>query len=174
MLVSVLTPSIPERAGWLEECKASVAAQTFEKVEHLVEVDHDHAGCSVTMNKVAARSSGEWLLPLADDDLLHPDCVEALVAASADADVVYAPPEVWGRHERAFHGRPPEIPSCALIRTKLWYDLGGYDETVIREEDRRMWTAALAHGARFVRVAMPTWVYRHHAGNKSFNNGVAA
>jgi glycosyltransferase involved in cell wall biosynthesis len=168
-VVSVLTPSIPERGSFLEECQLSVEAQTFDNYEHLVELDDNYRGCAVTMNRLAAQASGEWLLPLADDDLLLPGSLGALVANSADADIVYSPPLVTGNEDRWwFFQTPPVIPSCALVRASLWERLGGYDEALSREEDRALWVRALAEGGRFVRVDEPTWVYRQHAGNKSF------
>jgi glycosyltransferase involved in cell wall biosynthesis len=175
-VVSVLTPSIPERASMLAECEQSVQAQTFNGWEHLVVVDEQRLGCAATMNELAVSAKGEWLLPLADDDLILPGCLETLLAHTQDADVVYPPPLVWGTHDPWWYFQaPPVIPSFALIRTRLWRDLGGYNEALSREEDRDLWTRALAAGARFVRAdESPTWVYRHHQGNKSFNAGVAS
>jgi glycosyltransferase involved in cell wall biosynthesis len=174
-LVSVLTPSIPERARMLAECKASVAAQTHEDHEHLIGLDMVKAGCAVMMNRLARTAKGEWLLPLADDDLLLPGCLETLLAHKDEGDIIYAPPLVTGNEDRWwFYQAPPAIPSFALIRKELWFELGGYDESLIREEDRNMWVKALDVGARFVRVDEPCWVYRQHAGNKSFHGGVAA
>ncbi len=158
----------------LVECKASVAAQTFTGWEHLVEVDENRDGCAKTMNRLAARAKGKWLLPLADDDLLHPDCLEVLLAASPEADIVYSPPEVSGKPAGPFQKSPPAIPSCALIHADLWAEIGGYREDLTREEDRKFWTLAKQRHARFVRVDRETWVYRFHGGNKSFNHGVAA
>lgn len=127
------------------------------------------------MNLLAAEARGEWLLPLADDDLLLPRCLEALLARSEGADVVYARPLVWGQPQEPFWGIPPVIPSFALILKSLWRRLGGYDTEWVREEDRRLWIRALASGAKFVRVDdQPTWVYRFHGGNKSFHEGVAS
>jgi len=176
-LVSVLTPSIPERTAFLAECSASVNSQTFTDFEHLIEIDHDHDGCSVTMNKLAEQATGQWLLPLADDDLLLPGCLSEMVAyCDDDADIVYAPPLVWGEPSEWFTQAPPVIPSFALIRRDVWFELDGYDETAVREEDRKMWIAALGAGKRFVRCDVaPTWVYRlNHGGNKSFHAGVAS
>lgn len=161
----------------LQECEASVAAQTEDRWEHIIEVDKTHKGCAVTMNRLArrAKASAEWLLPLADDDLLLPGALRELLSHADGGDIVYSPPLVWGRNPDGFLKSPPEIPSFALIRRDLWFELGGYNEELRREEDRRMWTDALNGGARFVRVdSQPTWVYRHHAGNKSFNNGEAS
>jgi hypothetical protein len=167
-LVSVLTPTLPERAEYLKECCASVSSQTAGVWEHLVETDEDRAGCSVMANRLVAAATGVWLLPLADDDLLLPGCIEHLLAASGEADVVYSPPLVTGNEDRWwFFQAPPVIPSTALIRRSLWVELGGYDESLSREEDRQLWIKALAAGARFVRVDYPTWCYRQHSGNKS-------
>ena len=168
-LVSVLTPSIVGRENFLVECEASVKGQLFDGWEHLIEVDYNQDGCSVTMNRLADEAAGWWLLPLADDDLLLPGCLSHLLFESDDADIVYAPPLVTGNEDRWwFFQEPPAIPSFALIRRELWNELGGYDESLVREEDRDLWVKAIEVGARFHRVDEPCWVYRQHAGNKSF------
>ncbi len=183
VLVSIVTPSIPERAHFLAELEASVQAQTLEADhEHIILVDVDRDGNAVTTNRAALLANGKWLLPIADDDLLLPGALKTLLAAAEEcgrdgfpADVVYSPPLVTGNEDRWwFFQEPPVIPAVALIRTDLWSELGGYDESLGREEDRDLWTRALAAGARFARVDDPCWVYRQHAGNKSFNAGVAA
>lgn len=153
----------------LRECELSVSAQTFTDYEHLIKVDEARVGCSVTMNELGRLAGGEWLLPLADDDLILPGCLDTLVGHSTGADVVYAPPLVTGNEDRWwFFQVPPAIPSFALIRAELWRELGGYDEALTREEDRDLWVNALAVGAVFVKVDEPCWIYRQHQGNKSF------
>ena len=176
MIVSILTPSIPERARMLEECRLSVAAQTVPPTvyEHLIHIDAERKGCSWSMNHLAGQAQGRWLLPLADDDLLLPGALSALLSHSDEGDIVYAPPALFGSISWHFFQDPPLIPSFALIRRNLWFELGGYQEGVTREEDRRMWEAAMDRGARFVKVNYPCYVYRLHAGNKSFNGGVAS
>jgi glycosyltransferase involved in cell wall biosynthesis len=169
--VSVLTPSVPERPRFLRECFRSVEAQTLPEYQrqHLVAIDEAHAGCAVTVNRLAVEAVGEWLFILADDDLMLPGCLEAHLAAAVDADVVYAPPLVWGADATAYRQGHPAIPSASLIRTALWRQLGGYNETLRREEDRDFYERAVEAGARFVRVAdEPTWVYRIHPGSKSW------
>lgn len=175
--VSVITPTIIGREEMLKECARSVDAQTLarDRYEHLIRRDEEHEGCAVTVNTLAAGAQGEWLLPLADDDLLLPGAINALLEASGEGDIVYSPPLVTGNEDRWwFFQAPPCIPSSALIRRSLWDDIGGYDETLKHEEDRDLWTKALDIGARFVRVNEPAWVYRQHAGNKSFNKKVPA
>ncbi len=177
-LVSVLTPSIPERGSFLRECQASVKSQTVDGWEHLVEIDENREGCAVVMNRLASQAQGLWLLPLADDDLLLPGCFEtflttdSLLPPGADGGpvVIYSPPLVTGNEDRWwFYQAPPVIPSCALVHRAVWEKFGGYDASLTREEDRDLWIKILDWGgpAMFRRVDDPTWVYRQHQGNKS-------
>jgi len=173
-VVSVITATIAGRERLLKECCASVESQTVDCWEHVIELDEHREGCSVAVNRAVARASGDWLFLLADDDLMLPGCLEHLLAASADADVVYSPPLVTGNEDRWwFFQAPPAIPATALIRRSLWDQLGGYDESALREEDRKLWVKACEVGARFVRVDQPAWVYRLHDGNKSFAKAAA-
>lgn len=168
-LVSVITATIEGRERMLGECVASVEAQTFRDWEHIIEYDADREGCSVMVNRAVARAKGEWLFLIADDDLMLPGCLQSHLDASASADIVYSPPLVTGNEDRWwFFQAPPVIPSTALIRRSVWDELGGYDETALREEDRKLWERAVEVGARFERVDEPTWVYRMHGANKSF------
>ena len=57
--VSILTPTIPQRAAYLAECELSVAAQTFRSYEHRILMDGQFRGCAVTM------ASGLTRVPLA-------------------------------------------------------------------------------------------------------------
>ena len=180
--VSVITPTIPSRFDLLEECRASVNAQTTaHSYEHLVGLDRDGEGNSVTVNKIVARAAGEWLLPLGDDDLLCPGALDTLLAHTDGADIVWARPLVWGnRSPHLTRGQPPCIPSFALIKHRVWRELGGYDEQAVREEDRGLWTRAINAGAVFRLVEQgPTWIYRFHSPesghqNKSYNGGHAS
>jgi glycosyltransferase involved in cell wall biosynthesis len=174
--VSVLTPTIEGREDFLFECKTSVEYQGYPLVEHIIRGDVGLEGCATTINRCAAVAEGKWYVPLADDDLLLPGCIERLMRTeyTSGADVVYAPPLVTGNEDRWwFFQAPPAIPSFGLIRRELWEDLGGYDETLAHEEDRDFWTRALDAGANFFRVDEPCWVYRQHDNNKSFNKAAA-
>ena len=164
--VSVLTPSLASRELLLSECRASVEAQTVP-VEHLVLVDELREGPQVMRNRLATSSESEWLLPLDDDDLLDPDCVETLLAFAGDADIVYPFCRVEGRddfyvvnklwNERSlFLG--PYIPMTALIRRDFFEMLGGYRK--VQLEDYDFYKRAALHGGRFVCVPEVLWSYR--------------
>lgn len=164
----MLTATLPSRSSLLDECAASVAAQTVP-VTHLVGVDEAREGPSAIRNRLAAASDADWYLPLDDDDLLNPDCVETLLAASRDADVVvpwcrvqdHAPMEPWTPN-RLF--RPETmltynfVPVTALVRAQLWRDLGGMPDG--QTEDWRFWKRAISEGARFRVVPEVLWTYR--------------
>lgn len=172
-LVSFITPTIPERASMLEELVESVARMSKVRgwrVEHLSFVDKEYEGCSRTMNRLARMAEGEWLVPIADDDLVLPWFLRDHAQASGDADVVYAPPFVTGPNsggEEQFFADPPNIPAVALIRKSMWDTAGGYSEHHSQTEDLVLFSSALSHGARFVRVDRQSWVYRFTGKNKS-------
>lgn len=177
--VAVLTPSLPERSRLLDECRASVAAQTFS-VEHLVGVDEAREGPSAIRNRLAAASNTDWLLPLDDDDLIDPGCVEALLARSAGADVVYP----WCRVEgstwspnRLFSakamGRGNFIPVTALVSRSLWERVGGW-RVAPHSEDWIFWRDCLQAGAHFECVPEVLWTYRIGAAGTSRNKWAPA
>lgn len=97
-MISVLTPSLPERAAMLAECRASVwRQQGFIGGEHLVLVDHDRRGVAATANALAGQARYDWLWVLADDDLLSdPRCLVLHLgpAVTLGADIVYSRPRV--------------------------------------------------------------------------------
>lgn len=95
-MISVLTPSLPERAYMLEECRLSVAQQQgFIGGEHLVLIDHDRRGVAPTVNTLARGASCDWVWVLADDDLLSsPTCLLRHLELADGADIIYSRPVV--------------------------------------------------------------------------------
>jgi glycosyltransferase involved in cell wall biosynthesis len=134
----------------------------------------------VVRNRLATSSESDWLLPLDDDDLLDPDCVEVMLEASADADVVYPFCRVDGRDDffivnklwtaRSLHLQN-YIPVTALIRRDFFMMLGGYRKVEL--EDWDFWRRAELHGGRFVCVPEVLWTYRF-LGQNTFQGARAA
>ena len=167
--VAVITPTLPERSQLLDECADSVRAQTHP-CTHLVGVDEAREGPSVIRNRLAAASDADWLLPLDDDDLIDPDCVEQLLASAQGADVVVP----WCRvedHDPTLEPWTPNrlfrpetmllynyVPVTSLVRAELWRDVGGMPTGQV--EDWRFWLRCLAEGARFRVVSEVCWTYR--------------
>jgi glycosyltransferase involved in cell wall biosynthesis len=134
-------------------------------------MDESREGPSAIRNRLAESSDADWFLPLDDDDVLEPDCVELLLAASDNADVVYP----WCRVEDHDDGLEPwapnrlfrpeplmnfnYIPVTALISSQLWRDVGGMPQEK-HGEDWIFWRRCVAEGARFRCVPEVLWVYR--------------
>lgn len=132
-------------------------------------------------NRLATSSESDWLLPLDDDDLLDPDCVEVLLQHADDADIVYPFCRVEGRddfyivnklwNERSLFLQP-FIPVTALIRRDFFELLGGYRNVEL--EDYDLFKRAALHGGRFVCVPEVVWTYRFLDGVNAFQGAKAA
>jgi GT2 family glycosyltransferase len=220
-LVSVITPCF-NAAPFVGETIASIRAQTYAPVEHIV-VDDDSAdgswavihaaaaddaqagqrvrqglhrgvravrlapnrGASHARNVGVALARGEYLMFLDADDLLAPDTLAALVAAtrrSADAIAVCE----WHRLE-AVHGQwvcaspdvplpPPDadflrgwidetgwVPPCGVLWQRAHYErTGSWDESLALNQDGDLMMRALVSGARLVQAVGGTAYYRRH------------
>lgn len=182
--LTVITPSIPSRAHFLTECRASVKAQTVQPFAHLVRQDdpgeRDRSGKEDHMveqhNALLAMVETEWLAVLHDDDTYLPHHLETILPALDDADVVYTfstTPQVsrqdvtgWGQCQlvEALE-RSNILPACAAIRTEVEIEVGGWqhvDKALF--SDWSNWLRLAKAGAKFVCVPVPTWSYRFHEG----------
>jgi GT2 family glycosyltransferase len=176
MRIAVITPALPERYDMMREVLDCVSAQTLPPFLHLVGVDHERAGLTGMLNRLAGAaiaSGAEWVVEVDDDDLIDPDHLEALASAAGEADVVYTWCRVEGRDwvpnspfdaERLT--RENFIPSNALVRASLLHELDGW-RAGVGHEDHDLWLRALARGARFACVPRITWTYRFHGSNMS-------
>jgi hypothetical protein len=83
-LVTVVTPTIPGRESMLSRCEASVQAQWYPAIEHVVIWDEPttprHWGAEAR-NKGLAQAKGEFIAYLDDDDEFLPNHVMFLVSA---------------------------------------------------------------------------------------------
>lgn len=177
MSVTVVTPSLPGREWTLYQACQSVWTQTQRPAAHSIWVDHERKGSAYSRNKAASAAVTEWIAPLDDDDELYPIHLEALLAHSADADIVYPYCHVIGRDwspNREFDAdalrQGNYIPITTLIRRDLWEQAGGWrDSSQVAHgwEDWDLWLRALDMGARFKCVPQVTWAYRFGATNKT-------
>lgn len=179
MSFAFLTATLTDRQSLLEECRASVSAQTVA-AEHLVGVDVSREGPATIRNRLAADTDADWLIPLDDDDLVDADFVERLTPHLDGADVVYP----WCRVKDFLPGLPPWtpnrlfraenllrfnfIPVTAMVSHELWDAVGGMPENVANE-DWRFWQRCLAEGARFRCVPEVVWTYRRGISSESRN-----
>lgn len=171
-LVTVVTPSLPERSQLLERCRESVSAQTIP-CEHLVHVDEQRLGPQAARNTLAKQATTEWLLLLDDDDTIDPNCAQTLLDRAGDADIVYP----WCRtsgdnqirwivnklHNPASLFKLNYIPNTVLIRRDTWLMLGGNRQ--VQMEDWDLWKRAHLHGCKIKCVPEVLWTYQFHGTN---------
>ena len=116
-MISVIIP-VYNREMYLEECVASVQAQTYENFEiilvddgsqdssldlckRLAEADQrirvlsrDHGGVSAARNAALDICKGDFVFFLDSDDVIHPRLLECLVSGLKDSDATIAGTEV--------------------------------------------------------------------------------
>lgn len=181
--ISVLTPSITDRAWMLQEAVASVNVQTLQPFEHLIAVDHARVGQQGILNRLAEVAVGDWLCVLDDDDILDERYLETVYAHSADADVVStycATVDTTGRgrqfdqYNRPFNrdelARWNTISPCSLVRRDWFEKVGGYRPG--QGYDWNLWLRLADAGARFTVVPEVLWCYRLSELNYSRPGGV--
>ena len=173
--VSVITPTVPDRAGMLVEARMSVIRQTSSSVEHLFEVDSEGVGAGFARNRIAKRAKGEWLVFLDDDDLLDPQFVELHLehAEATGADLVYSicrlPPSYtgWAPRTEEFDAallrrkNGNYIPVTVLLRRSVFEKVGGFKVSGPLD-DWNLWLSLLNAGARFEFLPCVCWTYRVH------------
>jgi glycosyltransferase involved in cell wall biosynthesis len=173
--VTVITPTIPSRARLLEEAKRSVRMQTYPNVEHFVEEDREGVGQGFVRNRLAAKSTAEWLVFLDDDDLLDPTFVELHLvhAAATRADLGYSICRLpngytaWKPRTQEFDAallvRPGHnyIPVTVLLRRRFFEKVGGF-KVPGSLDDWTLWRDLLREGARFSYLPQVLWSYRVH------------
>ncbi|MRW84530.1 glycosyltransferase [Pseudoduganella sp. FT26W] len=163
-LVSIVIPTY--KPAYFEQCLRSAIGQTYPNLEILIsdncptEAIRDicarfpgviYQRCSVTRadNVLAALygAKGEYVKPLFDDDILHPFCVERMVAAASivpDIDLVFAASGVIDKDNAMVRRRVPYpqnglIPGRELYRTitLMANVVGEFSSLMVRRQ--RLW-----------------------------------
>ena len=139
-------------------------------------------GLSAARNAAWTAASGDYVLPLDADDLLHPNyLVEGVRALAARPDLGVAYSDVChvgpGQHPQ----RLPDfylprllagnyVNNCALIRRAALQAVGGYDEQIPAPhgyEDWELWMRLAEAGWGFAHLPAFLFDYRHRADSFS-------
>jgi hypothetical protein len=169
-VITVITPTLPDRADLLAQCHASVTALNLP---HLVQVDWAGEGPAVLRNRMAGWARTPWLLFLDDDDLLLPNYVDVVSPFLDGADVVYTEwelsgdvaPQPMGGFDAEALRRFNYIPVTACVRRSAFTAVGGFPDVAL--EDHGLWLALLDAGFRFACVPVKAWHYRRRAGSRN-------
>lgn len=169
MSITVITPSLPERAVLLAEAIASAQAQTLPAHDHFVMFDSNRAGPALVRNRMLEDVETDLVAFLDDDDILYPDHLALLEFALNGADLAFSwhddgpdTPRVqeWGAEAIGWMtSRRNIIPVTVLARTEAIRRAGGFYPQD-RYEDYELWMRMLGQGCRFVCAPVVTWRYR--------------
>lgn len=179
MGITVITPTIPGREEFLEDCVRSVQAQTVP-VQHLIGLDADFEGPAKMRNELVSQATTEYVLFLDDDDLLDIDYVEHVTPFLDEYDVVYT----WCRKNFDYPTSLPfdgpalrernVIPVTACVRRSSFTGVGGFPDDVAYE-DWALWLNLLDAGASFYCTETVMWTYiRSDDGRDAKNRGEIA
>lgn len=195
-LLSVVIPCYNQSA-YLEEAVQSVEALPVELYELILVNDgstdpqaletlarmeqkgyrvihQSNQGLPVARNTGMAAARAPYILPLDDDNRIHPDLAirsVALLEANPDIGVVYSDCYLFGDRdeirrtgafslERLLVGN--YIDACAVFRKSVWEQVGGYDVYLAHKgyEDWEFWLNTAAHNWKFQYIAEPLFYYR--------------
>jgi glycosyltransferase involved in cell wall biosynthesis len=202
--VAVVIPAF-NHAKHLGEAVDSVLAQDYPHVDLLVIDDgstddtprvlerygarvrwisRENRGQSATLNEGWARTKGDLLLYLGDDDVLLPGAIARAAAAMAeDAALIgvygdYLMIDARSRTLRRVHMPDVDVrrmlrdfatPPAAgtFVSRRVWEVIGGWDESLRQVPDRDFYQRALLQG-RMRRVDEPLAAFRVHAESQTF------
>lgn len=175
-LITVVIPTIEERADMLAEALESVGKQTVGEPAVLVAVDSDRVGPAEVRNRLVEQVCTPWILFLDDDDLLHADYLETVMPSFDESDIVYTWCVEDGFNvglDRLFDEvelkRANYIPVTICVKTELFRSIGGFPSGVAYE-DWAMYLKFLDVGAKWTLIPEKKWTYRRHDGSRTYQN----
>lgn len=202
-LVSVVITCFDTDPGQLSEAVASARAQTYPHVEVVVVDDgssrpdtrraleglaadgvrvlrQDNRGVSAARNLGMSAATGELLLPLDGDDVVHPGYLAATVPVlSGDPTVaiVSTQAEYFGARSGLMDLPDPSLPwmvaensihNTSLFRRADFDRLGGYDEALRTGfEDHEWWVRLLLDGGTATVLDEVLFRYRIRASSRN-------
>lgn len=184
---TVITASLPNRAGLLADAIASVLAQDVQPEAHLIRIQQPPASVPSPVavarqrNRLLAAVDTRWCSVLDDDDTYRANHFAAIrQALDSDADVIYTFAEqAWvarvdvtdwtqGQLIERLEQANDCVPSNATVRTSALRKIGGWNEHMYDGryesgatwEDWDLWLRFARDGARFLCIPIVTWDYR--------------
>lgn len=198
-LVTIVVPCFGQ-AQFLREALESALAQTHPCVEVVVIDDAapdgalaeaitgefgvrfirtpQTGGPGPARNAGIAATTGQYVLPLDADDILHPDYAARAVGVleqTPEAGVVYSKIQAFGHGGWTWEPSPGwslrdliaanRLPNPSLYRRACWDQAGGYPTDLFMCEDWDLWIRIARHGWRFIRIPEYLVFCRQHDSN---------
>jgi len=199
-LVSVIIPCF-NSAPFIQQAVASLWAQTYQNLEIILVDDgsvdntpalindllrvpskclirtihQNNSGVAVARNSGIAIATGEYILPLDADDLLHPLAIEACLTALKNkptAQLVFFDRQDFGDSSLRWKAGSFELARlkffnqlsyCVLYRRTLWQSIGGYRLNVSGFDDWDFWLAAALQNTQSCYLPEAYLLHRRHS-----------
>jgi len=132
-------------------------------------------------NQAISKAGGEYIVRLDSDDFLDPQLVHLEAEYLDDHPDIHC---VWCDYWKTYptEGDGFEVHqleycpqtdlehACgAMFRKEVWEKLGGYNESLERQEAFDFWLRFERMGFKAQHIAQPLYYYRQHAGSMSSN-----
>ena len=101
--VSLIVP-VYRAEPWIDECMASIRAQTYKDIELIVIDDPQGSGAAAARNRGLDKANGEYVAFCDADDYLEPDAIERMVDAIDGVDMVAGSFRKFGGFEMTVSG----------------------------------------------------------------------
>ena len=182
--VSVIIPYVKDR-GWLKDAIRSVRAQTYKNTELILVRGKKYRGGN--LNDGIIKSTGEFIKPLDEDDMLLPDCIEKYVQAIGDNDFIHGNAIYYLNKPKDIYAPKITNPTFAqlakknvisnpsvMYRRDLFTRIGYFDESLYRSEDFDFHLRALKKGCKLGYINEALVYYRLHHNQETGKNNVDA
>lgn len=161
-VVSILTPTIKGREWFLKRNRASVSAQTYPMIQHVIEWE-EGIGPMPAFQRCLDQAMGEFVIALGDDDWLAPHAVERLVDAIGDHDLVFCKTLIVSPgKDRLVSGH------ACLWRKSLTDEIGGYDLRYKHSGDSELYGRMIERGAPFTYLPEPLYFFEEHPEHNGY------
>ncbi len=182
MTVSVIIPT-KLHPQYLNMAEESVSRQTVHANEIIISRGPD---LWKKLNHAVACSRGDSFVILCEDDLLHPNFIEATLDCfdrNPAAGIAYTDIQHFGQDWSTGDAKAwvkevieaDNVPFItSLCKKSVWLHLGGFDEKIGPYADWDFWLRAFYAGVHAVRVPYPLFQYRIHKNQVSHAIDAAA
>lgn len=144
-------PDLEERVSRIRDSRVTLVA------------DPENLGLAARLNQVARLASGDVVLRMDADDLMHPQRIERTLAGMRRHEVEVIGGRAWAIDartqviglfseggmptDRAGFLRSNAFTHPTVAATRRWFLANPYDESLKRSEDKDLWLRASAHTA---------------------------
>ncbi len=146
--------------------------RVLNAIPDVVLIRQPNLGLPAARNAGFRAARGEYVLPLDSDDQIEPEMIATLMKAiesNAHNGFAYCDARLEGeasgtlqKHYNFFEQLfLNQLPYCLLVPRKIWFDAGGYDETMRSGYEDWEFNIRLGrHGYHGLRIPMPLFRYR--------------